>query len=56
MIHVGSNTESQLEEILCKKERKWIWYSGSIITYGINKNDGSYCLKKGVEIVRLVTG
>ena len=25
MIHVGINTESQLDELLSRKERKWIW-------------------------------
>ena len=25
MIHVGNNNESQLEELLSRKERKWIW-------------------------------
>ena len=29
MIHVGNNTESQLEELLSRKERKWIWELGS---------------------------
>ena len=25
MIHIGNNTESQLEELLSRKERKWNW-------------------------------
>ena len=35
MIHVGNNTESQLEELLSRKERKWIW--------DLNQDDGFYC-------------
>ena len=30
MIHVGNNTESQIEELLGRKERKLIWDLGSI--------------------------
>ena len=30
MIHVENNTESQLEELLSRKERNWIWDVGSI--------------------------
>ena len=46
MIHVGSNTESQLEELLSKKERKWIWDLGSITPYGLMQDDGFYCQNK----------
>ena len=31
MIQVGNNTESQLDELLSRKERKWIWDLCSII-------------------------
>ena len=30
MIHVGNNTKSQHEELLNRKESKWIWDLGSI--------------------------
>ena len=30
MIHLVNNAESQLEEIISKKERKWIWDLRSI--------------------------
>ena len=46
MIHVGNNTESQLEELLSRKERKWIWDLCSITPYGLNQDDGYYCQKK----------
>ena len=46
MIHVGNNTESQLEELLGKNERKWIWDFGSITPYGLDQNDGFYCQNK----------
>ena len=45
MIHVGNNTESQLEELLSRIERKWIWDLGSITPYGLNQDDGFYCQK-----------
>ena len=43
MIHVGNNTESHLEELLSRKERKWIWDLGSMTPYGLSQDDGSYC-------------
>ena len=46
MIRVGNNTESQLEELLSRKERKWIWDLGSITPYGLVQNDGFYCQNK----------
>ena len=46
LIHIGNNTESQLEELLSRKERKWIWDLGSISPYGLNQDDGSYCQNK----------
>ena len=46
MIHVGNNTESQLDELLSKKERKWIWDLCSITPYGLNQDDGYYCQNK----------
>ena len=36
MIHVGNNTDSQLDELLSRKERKWIWDLCSITPYGLN--------------------
>ena len=41
--HVGNNTESQLEELLGRKERKWIWELGSITPYGPCLDDEVYC-------------
>ena len=38
MIHVGNNSESQLEELLSRKERKWIWELGSITEKNENEN------------------
>ena len=46
MIHVGNNTESQLDELLSRKERKWIWDLCSITPYGLNQDDGYYCQNK----------
>ena len=46
MIPVGNNTESQLDELLCRKERKWICDLGSIFPYGLNQDDGYYCQNK----------
>ena len=46
MIHVGNNTESQLEELLGRKECKLIWDLGSITPYGLNQDDGFYCQNK----------
>ena len=40
MIHVGNNTESQLDELLSRKVRKWIWDLCSITPYGLNQDDG----------------
>ena len=42
MIHVGNNTESQLEEFISRKERKLIRDSGSITPYGLDQDDGFY--------------
>ena len=46
MIRVGNNTEYQLEELLSRKERKWIWDLGSITPYGLYQDDGFYCKNK----------
>ena len=46
MIQVGNNTESQLDELLSRKERKWIWDLSSITPYGLNQDDGYYCQNK----------
>ena len=46
VIRVGNNTESQLEELLGRKERKLIWDLGSITPYGLNQDDGFYCQNK----------
>ena len=46
MIQVGNNTESQLDELLSRKERKWIWDLCSITPYGLNQDDGYYCQNK----------
>ena len=46
MIHVGNNTESQLEELLSRKERKWIRELGSISNNGLCQDDGFYCQNK----------
>ena len=46
MIQVGNNTESQLDELLGRKERKWIWDLCSITPYGLNQDDGYYCRNK----------
>ena len=35
MIHVVNNTESQLDELLSRKQRKWIWDLCSITPYGL---------------------
>ena len=43
MIHVGNNTESQLDELLSRKERKCIWDLCSITSYGLSQDDGYYC-------------
>ena len=46
MIHIGNNTESQLDELLSRKERKWIWDLCSITPYGLNQDDGYCCQSK----------
>ena len=46
MIHVCNNTESQLDELLCRKERKWIWDLCSIYPYGLSQDGGYYCQSK----------
>ena len=46
MIHVGKNTESQLEELLGRKERKWIWDLGSMTPYGLLQDEEVYCQNK----------
>ena len=46
MIHVGNNNESQLEKLLGRKERRWIWDLGSITPYGLRQGDGFYCQNK----------
>ena len=40
MIHIGNNTVSQLEELLSRKERQWIWELGSMTPYDLNQDDG----------------
>ena len=55
MLHVGNNTESQLEE-LSRIECKLIWDIGSITPYCLNQDDGSYCQTKGVVIAKSVHG
>ena len=46
MIQVGNNTESQLDELFSRKERKWMWDLCSINSYGLNQDDGYYCQNK----------
>ena len=46
MIHVGNNTESQLEELLGRKERKCIWDLGSMTPYDLCQDDGFHCQNK----------
>ena len=46
MIEVGNNTESQLDELLSRKERKWICDLCSITPYGLNQDDRYYCQNK----------
>ena len=46
MIQVSNNTESQLDELLSRKELKWIWDLCSITPYGLNQDDGYYCQNK----------
>ena len=46
MIHAGNNTESQLDELLIRKERKWILDLSSITPYGQALDDGHYCQNK----------
>ena len=50
MIQVGNNTESQLDELLSRKERKWILDLCSITPYGLNQDDGYYCHNKRCRI------
>ena len=45
-IHLENNTESQHEELLGRKERKWIWELGSITPYGLSQDYGFYCQNK----------
>ena len=46
MIHVGNNTESQLDEILSRKGCKCIWDLCSITPDGLCQDDGYYCQMK----------
>ena len=46
MIHVSNNTEFLLEELLGRKECKWINDLGSITPYDLNLDDGFYCQNK----------
>ena len=43
MIRVGNNTEPRLDELLSRKERKWIWDLGSITPNGLSEDDVFYC-------------
>ena len=43
MIYVGNNTETQLEELLGRIDRKWIWDIFSITPYDLNQDNGSKC-------------
>ena len=40
LINVGNNNEHQLEQLLNKKERRWILDLASITQYGLNQDDG----------------
>ena len=46
MIHVDNNTESQLDELLRRTERKWLRDLRSITPYSLNQDDGYYCQGK----------
>ena len=46
MIHVCNNIESQLDELLRRKERKWIWDYCSITPYGLCQDYEYYCINK----------
>ena len=61
MFHVGNNTESQFDELLSRKERKWIWDLCSITPYGLMMDDMARMMDitvktKGVENVKSVIG
>ena len=56
MIQVGNNTESQLDELISRKERKWICDLCSITPYDLNQDDGYYCQTTDVENVKSVIG
>ena len=55
MIHVGNNTESQLDELLGRKERKWIWELGSILPMAHAWMMKFTVKTKGAEIVKSAT-
>ena len=42
IIQVGNNNEHELEELLSRKECKWILDLGSITSYGLIQDDGFY--------------
>ena len=46
LIPVDNNNEHQVEELLRRKEHKWIWDLGSITPYGLNQDYGFYCKNK----------
>ena len=46
LIRLDNNIEIQFEELLGRKERKWIWDLGSITPYSLGQVDGDYCQNK----------
>ena len=52
MVRVGNNSEYQLEELIGRNERKWIWNFGSITHYGLSQDDGFYCQNKRSKVKR----
>ena len=45
-VNLDALNEHQLEELLSRKECKWIWDLGSTTPYAQNQDDGSYCQNK----------
>ena len=56
MINVDNNTESQLEELLGRKERNWIWDLDSIIPMDYARMMHLTVKTKGVEMANSVPG